>query len=1080
MERNQPMNSKFLSSKPKGKDLLDGKSQERIASAIKNHMISMDALPPTADSMELRKRMPRIIGLEGNWGSGKSNVILQLEENLGKDYFFFTYDAWGNQEDLQRRSILELLTQKLLDKDKLQGKTKIRILNSDLDAEPEEQTCGWKKRLFTLVARKSTTHNVTIPKLESGTKAFALTLVAWGVCVSLLNAIKTNNMPCWYPLAAFIASFVPFLIFWSLKKSRGWEWKRIWAMYQTSGKTDTTSYTISELEPSVREFREWMSDLSKALPTGEKLVMVFDNMDRLPKDKVRQLWSSIQTFFAEHDYGNVWCVIPFDRAHLGNAFNDDKELANLFIEKTFPIVYRVPDPIVKDYRSIFEQLFTEAFGYKEEQDIINRAYRHKYSNPNMRQIISFINKMVSLNHIWDDEIRLSSIALFIMNEDLILNNKDNAVEQVIVNGMYADGLTDFYDVKENLLTTEISALVYGVSKADAEQLPMKIMLGRLFRDPQVHNLHNYAKTVANFYDILDEEVASLEVAYLNNAINDIETINQEELDDREKVKLDRIWERLGKTYLKQQNTEESFRQEVKCLIKNNKVLAKDIANSAISRFVAHDKGHAGNEYYIIYEEFSNYMKFQDIDLKLPEVSLDSKGYLAYLDASLGNYKAYPISCNKELLVADMSQWIKTTEVKFLDQLEMLVTDPEFDFTELLKAARKSLEVDMDATSDNIGTILNVCKILTKDEPLNLELNKSFIDRLEPEDDIKGDLFLLKALIGEKVVVKDDAMLVYMALIQPKYISTGTLWDAVINNDSELLGNVLKIQIEKNVYDRYPISKEDVIGDLAKIKSLTGLAEEQILEYLDDWGRKSLTEKEVGLDFASVLSSIKWIEAAEKLKNKLSISILNKYYKDLENVDSKEFFDSNKHWKVNSYWSKVLKILLNDDTFKKHHSNKAVELANSLIENIGSGLITAASTDSDMQKSLLQWVSFSEVSSAIDAFMTKLMGGSLTIDEYKFTELHHYLEQTKGYEAVMLNKVLVKLANKTNVQQIMLDNENYYVQLIQKHIEHSSDLKRLLLNIHNDEKSINTEFKRLIENTGIVEKDEKKEEDKLEN
>ena len=39
-------------------------------------------------------------------GSGKSNVV-KLVQNLLKDnkikYHFFEYDAWGNQEDLQRR-----------------------------------------------------------------------------------------------------------------------------------------------------------------------------------------------------------------------------------------------------------------------------------------------------------------------------------------------------------------------------------------------------------------------------------------------------------------------------------------------------------------------------------------------------------------------------------------------------------------------------------------------------------------------------------------------------------------------------------------------------------------------------------------------------------------------------------------------------------------------------------------------------------------------------------------------------------------------------------------------------------------
>ena len=111
----------------------------------------------------------------------------------------------------------------------------------------------------------------------------------------------------------------------------GWTWKEMWQMYQTSGRTDTSTFTISDIEPSVTEFRKWMTDLSNALVDKRRLVIVFDNMDRLPSEKVRQLWSSIQTFFAVKGYTKVWCVVPFDREHLANAFSDaneeDKRLA---------------------------------------------------------------------------------------------------------------------------------------------------------------------------------------------------------------------------------------------------------------------------------------------------------------------------------------------------------------------------------------------------------------------------------------------------------------------------------------------------------------------------------------------------------------------------------------------------------------------------------------------------------------------------------------------------------------------------------------------------------------------------------
>lgn len=77
-------------------------------------------------------------------------------------------------------------------------------------------------------------------------------------------------------------------------------------------------------------------------------------------------------FFADSGFENVWAVIPFDETHLACAFGDEtdeqtKQLTKYFINKTFPIVYRVAPPVITDYRSIFNKLFVEAFGETENE-----------------------------------------------------------------------------------------------------------------------------------------------------------------------------------------------------------------------------------------------------------------------------------------------------------------------------------------------------------------------------------------------------------------------------------------------------------------------------------------------------------------------------------------------------------------------------------------------------------------------------------------------------------------------------------------------------------------------------------------
>lgn len=83
---------RFIQNKPCGIDKFDGGSQERLAKTIARHFCQNDSLDEECT-------LPRIIGIEGIWGSGKSNVVKMLERELSDDYYFFEYDAWGHQED---------------------------------------------------------------------------------------------------------------------------------------------------------------------------------------------------------------------------------------------------------------------------------------------------------------------------------------------------------------------------------------------------------------------------------------------------------------------------------------------------------------------------------------------------------------------------------------------------------------------------------------------------------------------------------------------------------------------------------------------------------------------------------------------------------------------------------------------------------------------------------------------------------------------------------------------------------------------------------------------------------------------
>ncbi len=286
---------------------MDGRSQRRLVETIETHILRNDKLGGKQEPKHLV--IPRIIGLEGEWGSGKSNVIQLLKKSLDKDnYHFFEYDAWGNQHDLPLRSILELLTKDLVKGERklLTGKTKVLKRNGVVEK------VTWEERLNYLFARKTETQVDKYPKLNFGVAGALLVLILTPVA-SQIGAVylpAENATLChkiWsviiaaFPLLAGLVTWL-FAYLWNkfYKHNNEFGLGCLLTIFKGDIMSERAYETISQDEPSAREFRAWMKDISDALKEKGKprLILVIDNMDRLPAEKVKQLWSSIHTFFA--------------------------------------------------------------------------------------------------------------------------------------------------------------------------------------------------------------------------------------------------------------------------------------------------------------------------------------------------------------------------------------------------------------------------------------------------------------------------------------------------------------------------------------------------------------------------------------------------------------------------------------------------------------------------------------------------------------------------------------------------------------------------------------------------------------
>ena len=133
-----------------------------------------------------------------------------------------------------------------------------------------------------------------------------------------------------------------------------------------------------------------------------KLVLVFDNFDRLPKKHILSIWSSLHVFFSEEKYKNIKVIVPFDRQHIQNAFKDlngdNGDYAKDYINKTFDLVYRVSPPILSSWKVFFKECWSKAIKDFDETGYVKveQAYEVFRQIITPREIIAFINELVSI------------------------------------------------------------------------------------------------------------------------------------------------------------------------------------------------------------------------------------------------------------------------------------------------------------------------------------------------------------------------------------------------------------------------------------------------------------------------------------------------------------------------------------------------------------------------------------------------------------------------------------------------------------------------------------------------------------
>lgn len=446
----------LLSDQPAATDAFDA-GHDRVARALAGLLDDEDG--------------GKAIALAGPFGSGKSTVVRLLEQELAdstEESCVFVYDAWEHQGDPLRRSFIEGL---------------IAFLRSEGWAGDKE----WDDEQERLARRKEKTTVETKPKLTTTGRWVAVSLFFSPLGIVAVNSfVKTKDgvLQLGWPEVAFwtlglLVFLLPLLI-------TGVAWLRgntdpFYLLVKKSEQEEETK-TIQTPDPTTIEFQTiFQKIVGRTLSNpNRRLIIVVDNLDRLPPEQALQAWATMRTFFAsgsdrEQWEERFWLLVPINFDALNGVFGPGEgmeveeadptadanpeaaaksqeaapvdpaqEAVQAFADKTFHTVFHVAPPVLSDWEAFMKDQLRTAFpkptsdgdAVDIDYHAVYRVYRTEAVRgnqiPTPRDIKIFINRLSALYRQWGGKMDLKTLAAFELMRSRISPNGHEITEGTLL------------------------------------------------------------------------------------------------------------------------------------------------------------------------------------------------------------------------------------------------------------------------------------------------------------------------------------------------------------------------------------------------------------------------------------------------------------------------------------------------------------------------------------------------------------------------------------------------------------------------------------------------------------------------
>lgn len=462
----------------------------------------------------------KTIGIQGEWGSGKSTIIKILNKlkdekyTSKKDFLIFNFDAWVHQGEPLRRVFLESIINEITNTSWLtldeHDKNKHKSTNYWIDLK-DKISGKYKESKKSITTSYSNLAKFLLPSMMLFPLGIALIASASRAIEKWELNLKPGNL---FLIAGIFFASSPFIIsfaFWISAKinETETETENIWHTIFRKTEKDEVTKIFSDNEATSIEFQNYFGELLRTALRHEqrRIIIVLDNLDRINESDLSDIWSMLRSFIdnplfeKEEWFKQLWVIIPYSIENISNIkYNnletDNGALQEHFLEKSFQIKFYVPPLPPSSWREHLNYLLNTAFSKEVAIPDSQKIYvicakelGYEINPPSPRQLTTFVNNIVGLKLQWPD-VAIAHHALF-----LCLRNK-NSTKDLLKKLTARELPTNEQKVTfGNNIENTIISLLFNIEESAAIQILLKFRIQQVLLDETGESLRTEYKRV---------------------------------------------------------------------------------------------------------------------------------------------------------------------------------------------------------------------------------------------------------------------------------------------------------------------------------------------------------------------------------------------------------------------------------------------------------------------------------------------------------------------------------------------------------------------------------------------------------